>query len=617
MITVQLITMRHVPPFAEVTLRTSLDGPGEGFSVDVPGRYETDRWSFELTDLKYQAGFNCKFLLNRQTWAEGGNLLIPGQDGQTHSFYLSTIGFQRPTQPVIEQGSVHTRLFDLSPPSDADHVFDVIVVGSGMAGGVLADRLSDNRIDTLVLEAGGVPLETHIANLPRRHQRGFGKHVWERWPEYQVVNYDAPGDGNVYNGAQAFNLGGRSVFWGGFIPRMSSWELDFWPKRIKWDLEDRYYQLAEDVMGRSTAPVTQYLRSVHRALRRLLPNYTHFDAPVAVRKNLADDNTISSGMFSTADLLLETFRTPGPLGSEYLSIRTHAKAIRVEPDATAPTVVVEDLVGRGERRFRGRFVVLACGCLESARLARRSDLGGDLVGQGVSDHPIAYSHFSIPPASLYYDRYGAVKVVSQPNEPRPDSGAVRDPFNVLIELGADFNQGRYLDEDIFAEAVSKQEMLCEIVFLSNRELVLTNRIDFDAGNDFRPVPRVLNPGLSDAVKARVATITKIVLDELQGKVLTDGDGNPDAGDGGGGLGGVAHEVGSLRMRVQDSNNVEKGAQQPLDGVVDEYGKFLDQESIYACDLSIFPTSPAANPSLTAVALSIRLADRLTQLLSSL
>jgi choline dehydrogenase-like flavoprotein len=70
------------------------------------------------------------------------------------------------------------------------------------------------------------------------------------------------------------------------------------------------------------------------------------------------------------------------------------------------------------------------------------------------------------------------------------------------------------------------------------------------------------------------------------------------------------------MEVRESNNIGKGTQEILDGVVDENGKFLDQEFIYACDLSIFPTSPAANPSLTAVALALRLSDRLVRLIRS-
>ena len=65
-----------------------------------------------------------------------------------------------------------------------------------------------------------------------------------------------------------------------------------------------------------------------------------------------------------------------------------------------------------------------------------------------------------------------------------------------------------------------------------------------------------------------------------------------------GLGGVAHEVGTLRLSAGD------------DGVVDTNLKFLSYDNLYACDLSVFPSSPAANPMLTLAALAIRLADHL-------
>ena len=65
------------------------------------------------------------------------------------------------------------------------------------------------------------------------------------------------------------------------------------------------------------------------------------------------------------------------------------------------------------------------------------------------------------------------------------------------------------------------------------------------------------------------------------------------------LGGVAHEVGTLRMAGDGT------------GVVDADLKFLDYANLFACDNSVFPTSPAANPSLTTVALALRLADHLT------
>ena len=45
------------------------------------------------------------------------------------------------------------------------------------------------------------------------------------------------------------------------------------------------------------------------------------------------------------------------------------------------------------------------------------------------------------------------------------------------------------------------------------------------------------------------------------------------------LGGVAHEVGTLRMAGDGS------------GVVDADLKFLGYDNLYACDNSVFPTSP--------------------------
>lgn len=605
MIFVELVTIAHIPPFSEVTLRTDKDG---WIATDIEGSYQKDRWVFELDDPKYFTGFECKFALDRQAWSNGENLSIPGTDNLRHVFYLNEIGFAAPTRPVIELGQTQTKLLDISRPIPETKIYDVIVIGSGMAGGVLADRLADSGADILILEAGGVPLETHIANLPRRYVPGFQKHVWQRWGEYQVINYDQPTDGSVnnYGGAQGFNLGGRSVFWGGFIPRMSSWELDFWPTQLKWDLEDRYYQLAEDLMGRSTAPVTYYTREIHRLLREQLPEYSHFDAPVAVRQNLTGANTITTGMFSTADLLLESLRTGGMVGSEKMTLRTHHQVIKIEPNDPCK-VIAQDIISGQAREFQAKFVVLACGCLESARLAKRSDIGNGLVGQGVTDHPIAYTHFTIPPTSPFYDRYGTIKIVSQPTEPRPGQTRVRDPFNVLIELGADFNQGRFLDEDIFNEAAKKRSMLCEIVFLTNTELILDNQLDFAVANEFRPIAKIKNPGLPSSVRNRVVEITNSILTALQAEKLDEGFGD-------GGVGGVAHEVGSLHMEVKTSNNIEKGLQQVLNGVVDENGKFLDQDSIYVCDLSIFPTSPAANPSLTVVALALRLADRLNELI---
>lgn len=68
------------------------------------------------------------------------------------------------------------------------------------------------------------------------------------------------------------------------------------------------------------------------------------------------------------------------------------------------------------------------------------------------------------------------------------------------------------------------------------------------------------------------------------------------------LGGVAHEVGTLRL---GSNGK---------GVVDGNLQYNGYDNLFVCDLSVFPSSPAANPTLTLAALSLRLADRIKSLL---
>lgn len=61
------------------------------------------------------------------------------------------------------------------------------------------------------------------------------------------------------------------------------------------------------------------------------------------------------------------------------------------------------------------------------------------------------------------------------------------------------------------------------------------------------------------------------------------------------------QVGTLRL----GSRVGPGG-----AVVDADLKYGGLDNLSVCDLSVFPTSPAANPTLTLTALAMRLADRL-------
>ena len=98
--------------------------------------------------------------------------------------------------------------------------FDIIVVGSGIGGGVLADALADKvggakRI--LLLEAGTFVYPTHVYNICRFPNSSLAKHFgcdtfWQN---------GNPDTAQFIGEKPQLNLGGRSIFWSG-LSRPSS-----------------------------------------------------------------------------------------------------------------------------------------------------------------------------------------------------------------------------------------------------------------------------------------------------------------------------------------------------------------------------------------------------------
>ncbi len=72
------------------------------------------------------------------------------------------------------------------------------------------------------------------------------------------------------------------------------------------------------------------------------------------------------------------------------------------------------------------------------------------------------------------------------------------------------------------------------------------------------------------------------------------------------IGGLYHHLGTTRMHPD-----------PRHGVVDPSGRVHDLRDLYVTGGSVFPTSGAANPTLTIVALALRLADELKRVLDVL
>ena len=154
---------------------------------------------------------------------------------------------------------------DGSPQRDA-RPFDVIVVGGGTFGSALAahvfnaDRSHQHRI--LVLEGGpflltehvqdlpmvglDVPAPTSIANLRQAGQDGRARN--EVWGLAWHSGTPFPG--------LAYCVGGRSLYWGGWSPRLLDSEMltdpsapNPWPAAVVNDLQNQYFSEAGQQIG--------------------------------------------------------------------------------------------------------------------------------------------------------------------------------------------------------------------------------------------------------------------------------------------------------------------------------------------------------------------------------
>ena len=465
-----------------------------------------------------------------------------------------------------------------------------------MGGGILAEQAADLGLDVLLLDAGSYLFPSHVGNLPRQHQlsQAVDKNIWGLWDDFKITNYQNIDD-SQFQGAQGFNFGGRSIFWGGLIPRMMWYELDRWPEEVKWYLEGRGYDLAEQLLKKSQIQ-SSFQSETLNFMRTQFAALDAFSAPMAIQHSNTLTRSIPSGVFSTADLLMEAKLTKGPIGSDNLTINLNHAAVKIETDnGAAVHVDTYDLIANKNRTFKGKHIALAAGTIESAKLAKLSDLRDDneLVGKGISDHPILYTHFVLPASASLYRNDAAAKILLRHKLANEN----QHRYNIVLELGTDFNQGRFIDPETLAEhqRVKGNTMLCELVFLFDSALNEANQVDQFGPSFVKPQLKMYNTGISQEDWQEVNEIKDDILNSLQAQPIQNG--NLDLLTAG--LGGVAHEVGSLRMG-DDANN----------GVVDTNLKMHNYNNLYVCDLSVFPSSPAANPTLTLAALSLRLAEHI-------
>lgn len=549
------------------------------------------------------------------------------------------------TNFVSAETAAQERLFlqYIGPRDD----FDIVIVGSGMGGGVLADDLADRVGDhrrILVLEAGSFIYPTHVYNVCRFPNASLAKHFGcdTFWQAGSSTSQNYIGE------KPQLNFGGRSIFWSGLIPSVQGWELDFFPSRVRQDLEAGLLNRAGQTMNESRS-MGSTAQSVVARLRQspLASDFSIQETPRALHQPYLEADgtpkdeffTEPTGVFNTAELLVnQVGLTPGIKHGDgpglHMLLNHYVEDVQ-NHGGHLELVARNTLTGQA-RTFRAGTVVLAAGSLESPKLLRRSSMYPwlpatvkDFVGRGLTDHPtsneITTFVSGIGNSALGPDDHA--KIVFYSRGLRDQNNQTRYPFNVEMNINHEywhlrendpageggggpsgsaridvkFSFGNCLDDENEVKPAAPYGYVPEIAF---RNLSWADHL---AGSRFPALAGwQKNPSEIFGVLNQVTHAVFSLFHHNGQPARPVGEVWYGQGGKGFGWGTVHHSIGTLRMPFRPRYDAPFAS----NAVVDEDLRVSGTQRLYVCDMSVMPFSSAANPVRTLVALALRLSQHL-------
>ncbi len=519
---------------------------------------------------------------------------------------------------------------------DTEFRADICIVGAGAAGITLARELEGHGLRVLLLESGG---------------RTFRRDVQEL---YAGENVGRPSHSTY--GSRVRMFGGSTTRWSGMCRPLapSDFERRSWIPHSGWpfgrEALDPYYRRAHVVCGLGPYDYDpQRWASDDRPLLpldwgRIQPEIYLFADPLDFGKVYGEDLARSRNV--------------------QVHLGANVVGFDVDPDVRRVTGVrVLSARGKRARVIADRFV-LACGGLENPRLLLASNdrlpagLGNrhDLVGRFFMDHVFLF-HGAVEPShpgqmrNLHviedYERMGrgrpSLATLALPEEVLQAEGLTRCAAFFVVRPGhktrpSYFSRGRQalnaLAERVRGADVPDRpmtRMMADVLtglpdvsrsFLSEaaerlrprarprlalRVMVEStpnpeSRVTLGPQRDRLGMPRIrvdwrLNPDDSRSLLRTTEVLGEELARANAGRLVdappASADGWPMSASGG------MHHMGTTRMH-----------EDPRQGVVNPDGRLHELPNLYVAGSSVFPTGGVANPTLTIVALAIRLADHL-------
>jgi choline dehydrogenase-like flavoprotein len=466
--------------------------------------------------------------------------------------------------------------------------FDVVVVGSGAGGGVVAGELAQRGRDVLLLELG-----PHLTAASFTRWEAKANHdIW--WP----LRFAPLPDGDVVTLLGGRCVGGTTTINTKVALRADAHDLAKWHAATGLTNErgepfatadlDPHYERVEQALGvRERADWPESVRTVEAAFREL-------GAPLESVTAYTDANCQKCGSClqgcptNAGKSTMNTYIADALAGG-VLELRANASVERVLVDDSADgprAAGVEYVDDAGERRVvRAGAVVVAAGALNTPQLLLRSGFRNPAIGRHLGLHPVRLVYGLFDEAQDAHMVY-PITAHSMAHQHDEDGGfvieatTIQDPIAFATTLRDE--RGPLWGDELVA-AVRSFRRWSGVLAMVNDDNNARVVVDEDGGErfevDFQPVE-------NERIDAALA-FSRTVL-EAAGATRICWTGLAST-----------HVQGSCRM-----------GDDPERSVVDRNGESHEVQRLFVGDASLVPRTLSVNPSLTIMALATRLAEHL-------
>jgi choline dehydrogenase-like flavoprotein len=490
---------------------------------------------------------------------------------------------------------------------------DVVIVGTGAGGGVLAHELVGRGLDVLMLERGDfVDPTTFSEDETDMYSRLYsdGAIQLSRDFGFQILQGRCVGGSTVVNNAVCLDLPSEVL---------AAWNADGAGLPDSLDGSMRAVRRLMQVRPQDLAPTSPGVDLIAETIRRYGLDEPPYGAG-AVDANIEDCagcGYCNLGCAYGKKLSMLNHVLPNAQrAAEHRRLRgeTRPGRLRILPACEVTRIDREALLGAGSHRVSGvrcrvgddrreltvkaGTVVVAGGAIHSSRLLQRSHIGGMRVGLGLCAN---LATFMIGDFEDELRGFEGLQIAHYVNPPQ-DSGYVLETWFDPVVITA-LSMPGWLENH--QRNMSRYAHMMCVGVLVGTDRQLRNRVHrlpsmTGAEFSFRPsdaeltrLAKALKEAggiLFDAGADRVMPATfryrefddAAQLDELEGLLKQRGNRSLQS----------AHPQGGNRMSADRSK-----------GVVDPACRVHGYENLYVCDASVFPTAVTVNPQLTVMAMA--------------